>query len=824
MMKNTVLVVEDENIIAKDIENKLKRSGYVVVATVSSGEEAIKKTAEACPDLVLMDIMLAGDIDGIQAAEQIHTQFDIPVIYLTAYADENTLQRAKVTEPFGYLLKPFSVKEMRSTIETALYKNQMERKLKESEERYSTTLRSIGEGVIATNVNELVTFMNPEAEALTGWKQQEALGREFTDICKLIDEETREVIECPVTEVLREGNVIDLGNQVLLVVKQGQEIPIDARVSPVKNDVGDVIGVVVVCRDITERKQAAEKLQQAHDQLESRVKERTKQLSGMVNKLAEEVDERQRAEAKLLDTQVKYQLLIENASTPMAAISKSGVYMVVNSLGANQLIPAAEPQEIVGRSVHDIFPLQNANKYMEIIDTVCESGKGVTIEHLMQSGNGERWYWSDFQPIQNARGGILGVHIIAHDITERKRAEESLHRHTERLKILHEIDRAILSAQSPKDIAQAALRHIQLLLPCYRASVELLDFEAHEGIILAVRSKGETQVRADSRFPLEMLGDIQALYRGELRVIEDSLLIPQLPHALKTLQVEGVRSMICVPLMSQGELIGTLNLGADSAAAFNEEHIEIAREVANSLSIGIQQARLFEQVHTGRQRLQSLSHQLVDVQETERRHIARELHDEIGQTLTGIKLSLEMIKRLEGNALTASVDEVQMLVDDLTARVRDLSFSLRPSMLDDLGLLPTLLWHLERYTAQTNVHVAFNHIGLEGQRFTSDVETAVYRISQEALTNIARYADVSKADMNIWADESTLTVKIEDKGVGFDSESVGGATFSGGVIGMRERAVLLNGQLTIESAPGAGTCLTATFPLAGQFERRRRQR
>ena len=136
-----ILVVEDEIIIAMEIEDRLDTLGYEVVEVVSSGAEAIQAAAEMQPDLVLMDIMLKGPMDGIQAASQIQARFHIPVIYLTAYADENTLQRAKISRPFGYLLKPFEKRELQIAIEIALYKHQMERKLRESEQWRTTILK-----------------------------------------------------------------------------------------------------------------------------------------------------------------------------------------------------------------------------------------------------------------------------------------------------------------------------------------------------------------------------------------------------------------------------------------------------------------------------------------------------------------------------------------------------------------------------------------------------------------------------------------------------------------------------------------------------------
>jgi signal transduction histidine kinase len=210
------------------------------------------------------------------------------------------------------------------------------------------------------------------------------------------------------------------------------------------------------------------------------------------------------------------------------------------------------------------------------------------------------------------------------------------------------------------------------------------------------------------------------------------------------------------------------------------------------------------------------------VQEAERRHIALELHDEIGQILTGLKFTLEMSTRVPADTAKASLDEARAQVKELIMRVDDLSLDLRPAMLDDLGLLPTLLWHFERYSSQTNVRVTFRHTGLEGRRFVAEVETAAYRIVQEALTNVARHADVSEVMVRAWADRDVLAVQIEDQGAGFDPEAALAAGETTGVAGMRDRAVLLGGKLTIESTPGSGAGLMAEFPL-GDYPLERRE-
>ena len=190
------------------------------------------------------------------------------------------------------------------------------------------------------------------------------------------------------------------------------------------------------------------------------------------------------------------------------------------------------------------------------------------------------------------------------------------------------------------------------------------------------------------------------------------------------------------------------------------------------------------------------------LEENERRNLARELHDEIGQTLTGLKLRLE----------AGQTAEARGLVEELMSSVRNLSLDLRPAMLDDLGLLPALLWLFERYTTQTGVKVAFEHDGLSG-RLAAETETAAFRIVQEALTNVARHAGAETVVVRVWAQGRTLGVQVDDSGKGFDPGKVNDGK-TGGLSGMRERAAALGGQLTLESKPGEGARVMAELPLS----------
>lgn len=269
MDKIKILIVEDEGIVAKDIQAMLKSLGYGVSGVASSGEECLKKTEETRPDLVLMDIMLKGKIDGVEAAKRIKNRFDIPVIYQTAYADENTLLRAKITEPYGYILKPFSERELKTTFEMAFYKYRMEKKLKERERWLSTVLKGIGDAVIALDKKGFVTFMNPVAEKLIGWKLDEAINKKLSDRAHILTDKRippHDKILGIKPFLIQSTNTRDCAE---LVCKSGARVPIDYDNAPLADEKGAFLGSVLIFRDISEKIKVEQKLKYTLIKLEN---------------------------------------------------------------------------------------------------------------------------------------------------------------------------------------------------------------------------------------------------------------------------------------------------------------------------------------------------------------------------------------------------------------------------------------------------------------------------------------------------------------------------------------------------------------------------
>lgn len=267
MAKARILIVEDESIVAKDIQNSLTGLGYTVAGVVAFGEEAVERVGALKPDLILMDVMLKGAMDGIEAVERIRQEHSVPVIYLTAYTDDDTLRRAKVTEAFGYLLKPFEDRELRTTIEMALYKHTMERKLRESREWIETTLRCISDAVIATDAVGCIQFMNTRAENLTGWNPADAIGRKLTEVFCLLQANATALVENNLTAILEKGAVVHPDTDAILVSKDGRQAPIAHSAAPIRDDHGTILGVVASFRDITEQKNAQARERQLQDRL-----------------------------------------------------------------------------------------------------------------------------------------------------------------------------------------------------------------------------------------------------------------------------------------------------------------------------------------------------------------------------------------------------------------------------------------------------------------------------------------------------------------------------------------------------------------------------
>jgi two-component system cell cycle sensor histidine kinase/response regulator CckA len=259
-----ILIVEDEGIIAADIQSRLERLGYKVPAIARSGEEALHFARSTPFDLVLMDIRLKGDMDGIATAQTMKTELETPVVYITAHADEETIDRATRTEPFGYILKPIRDSELRSAVRISIHKHEMERRLRASEAWLATTLRSIGEGVIATNTAGVVVFMNPVAEQLTGWSGADANGLLLMEVLALHEESTGAPAENPIVDLLAgplPGAPSRANRAYTLTSRTGLSATVELACFENRSD--ELLGAILVLRDIGGRRDLEKRVMQS---------------------------------------------------------------------------------------------------------------------------------------------------------------------------------------------------------------------------------------------------------------------------------------------------------------------------------------------------------------------------------------------------------------------------------------------------------------------------------------------------------------------------------------------------------------------------------
>ncbi len=348
----------------------------------------------------------------------------------------------------------------------------------------------------------------------------------------------------------------------------------------------------------------------------------------------------------------------------------------------------------------------------------------------------------------------------------------------------------------------------------------MYDFEREEIEVIASAGLLRQWHPPGTRFhdDLKDRPEIDALRQGEASMAEDVLKTEVTSPLMDALQTAGMRSYVLFPLRESDRLVGSLFLVSDRPAAFSTDQLEVAREVADHLAIAIRQALLLDELRAAKERLEALSRQLIRAQEEEQRRIARELHDEVGQSLTAVKIALNRLARdPSGPDIGSRLSDAAAMTDCALEQVRDLSRLLRPSLLDDLGLAEALRALAENLAERTGLAAAadVDEIG----PVDPEVETACYRIAQEALTNAIKHAGATRLHVALHRAGDELQLVVEDDGTGFDvavatARAVRGSSL--GVLSLQERAMLAGGRTEITSRPGDGTRIRAVFPAGGQ--------
>lgn len=387
-MKN-ILIVEDELLIAHDIKSALTKYGYSVSDIVDTGEEAVTKSLTDPPDLILMDITLAGEIDGIEAARQIQEAVEIPLIFLTASNDIETLDRAKKMEPYGYINKPVNDNEIFTNLETALYKFKAEQNIKRNQRWLSAMLNSIGEGIISVDVDGMITYINTIAEKMTGYSQTEALGMHKNNI--ILHSPANEKKHLPLSSLTSDSQFVLLQDYTI-VSKYGGELPVDINCATVYDENDEITGNIFSIRDIADRKKR----------------------EAAIHRAAEE-----------------WRVTFDSITDSVFLVNFEGDVVRCNNAASHVL--QKDYNEIVGINLGNLFGPIGSYIFKCFTDIkVCGETR------VFEQRFGNRWYSGKFDPIIDAKTQFTGAVIILSDITDKKLSQVELEKYKNHLEELVE--------------------------------------------------------------------------------------------------------------------------------------------------------------------------------------------------------------------------------------------------------------------------------------------------------------------------------------------------------------------------------------------------
>jgi PAS domain S-box-containing protein len=636
------------------------------------------------------------------------------------------------------------------------------------------------DAIVTVDAAQRIVMFNQGAVQIFGYLAHEALGQSLDMLIPhhVVETHRREMRDFAAAAETARPRAMGHQRALFGRRKDGSEFPAEASI--VKHVDHDRTTFTVILRDTSAQKQIEDELRQA---------------------------------------EARHRLLIDSIQD-YAIYMLDPVGRIVSWNSGAERLKGYRAEEIIGRNFSCFFTPEDRTLGKPEVELYIATTAGRYAEEGWRVRKDGAHFWASvvITAVRDAHGQLLGFAKVTRDVTERREAEDTLRWYANQLNVLYEISRAILLAQSPQAIAEATLQRLRRLVPCRYAHVLSLPAVDTAEFVL-INDTDESYKITLSNLAADVLPTSAAVHQQEHGLATLDLESGSAPApAFQPFRAAGLRMLVIAPLVAQNALIGQLLLANDNPAGFDASQLEIVHQVADQLAVALQHARLFAEVKASREQLQRLSHRLIEVQEAERRTIAGELHDEIGQALTIVKMNLQAVQRLGGNHETESyLSETVASVEHALEQVRNLSLDLRPSLLDDLGLVAALRWYVARQTRLAGFVLHFSSDELGG-RLTPALETACFRVAQEALTNVVRHAQAHEVWVALHC-QSELCLTIRDDGVGFhvaaaQARAAHGGSF--GLLGMRERVGIVGGRLTISSSPGHGTHIHACFALQRQ--------
>lgn len=530
------------------------------------------------------------------------------------------------------------------------------------------------------------------------------------------------------------------------------------------------------------------------------------------NSLQQEVQE---GATKLHHAEEKFKTLVENLPDLIARFDADLRLLYVSP--SVQSITKRPLRALLGKTKQELgLSSELIEPWDAALRGVFASGQPEETELVFPSREGARHFDCRIVPEPGPGGTIGSVLSVARDVTDRRLAYEAEKRARTTADALREATVALTRTLDRESVLVTLLDRLRGIIPFDRGSVMVLEGASRISVRAVFDGDCVVPLPADKQLEFD-LSD-HPIVQGVLTT-GAAVMIPDLrAHPDRSLPADqsAAACWLGVPLFARGDIAGLFALSKREVGSFNEEHLKLAEAMSSQASVAVENAILFQQMEAATVRMRALSRRLVEAQESERRTLARELHDEAGQALASLRFGLRLLDREigDGGDVTGRTAELMERTDAVIDSLHRLAADLRPASLDHLGLEAALRQYSRSAGSKFGLQVHFKARGMIGKRFSTEVETSLYRVVQEAMANVVRHARATRAEVLLQRRGDRVTVMVEDNGVGFEPEEVRQRGDHVGLLGIEERAEALGGTLTVESTPGAGTTIVVEVPIA----------
>ena len=583
---------------------------------------------------------------------------------------------------------------------------------------------------------------------------------------------------------------------------------------------------VLVTRDVTERRQAEEALRLSHEELERRVEERTAEIRRANERLQAAVAHLELAKGALQESEARYRSLFEHNPDGVYSLDLQGYFLNANLACCR--ICGYSLGEFLKRSFVFLMVPEDLSRTLDHFRRAAE-GEPQNYEVAILRKDGARVDLNVTNVPMIKDGKVIGVYGVAKDITERIRAEVALRRSEESAKrlakenaVIAEIGRIISSSSNIEDIYEDFTKEVRKLIPFERVAINIIDaksgtlaFPYVAGSEVPGRKREEVIPLAGTAAEWVLQNQLSLVVREE----NSREKVAPFPSLLPIFRA-GFKTFMTVPLMSWGRVFGILSFVTIRPDAYGEDYLKLAEKVGNQISGVIHNAQLFleskqaeNELNKSREQLRSLAAHLQSVREEDRTHIARWIHDELGQALTRIGIDLSLLvanSPKKKQSLKERIESISKFVGETMELVRKMSIELRPPILN-FGLVAALAWQAQDFQDRTGIRCEFQ-ANLENVDLPGEHLTAVFRIYQEILTNAVRHAKASRVDARLRKTANGIILEVKDNGKGISHSEISNPKALG-LLGMRERALLFGGELDFIGRPGKGTTVVVRIPL-----------